>query len=191
MTTDQILNTIPFGLGVAASSRVANLLGAARPHAAARAAHCAAVLSVALAALLAAVLLATRHDYAKLFNSSSPPVVRLTAEVMPYVAAFQIADGLNGSCGGALRGMGRQHVGAGVNILAYYVVALPVGIWLAWHGWGLGGLWVGQCGALYLVGVGEWGIVAFSDWEGEVARALGRLDRCWIEDGGGRERGEA
>src|ERR1700743_2508532 len=85
-------------------------------------------------------------------------------------------DGLNGSCGGAQRGMGRQHIGAAVNLLSYYCGALPLGIYLAFHGWGLAGLWVGQCIALYLVGFLEWAIVAFSDWEYQVKKALDRLD---------------
>ncbi|KAL1997911.1 hypothetical protein VTN02DRAFT_443 [Thermoascus thermophilus] len=119
--------------------------------------------------------MATRDRFARIFNDDAR-VVALTAHVLPFVALFQIADGLNGSCGGSLRGMGRQHVGAAVNLVSYYGGALPLGIWLAFHGWGLAGLWVGQCIALYLVGALEWGIVARSDWEGEVARAFKRMD---------------
>ena len=73
--------------------------------------------------------------------------------------------------GGALRGMGRQHVGAAVNIISYYCLALPLGIWLAFHGWGLEGLWVGQCIALYIVGALEWVIVGLSDWDYQVKKA--------------------
>ncbi|KAF1812556.1 putative MATE efflux family protein subfamily [Eremomyces bilateralis CBS 781.70] len=175
MTTDQVLNTIPFGIGVAASSRVGNLLGRRDAKGAALAANTAAWLSMILGAIVLAGLMGVKDFYARIFNDDER-VVRLTAEVMPYVALFQIADGLNGSCGGALRGMGRQHVGAAVNLLSYYCGALPLGIYLAFHGWGLGGLWVGQCIALYLVGALEWVIVAWSNWEKEVVKALGRLD---------------
>jgi len=150
MTTDQVMNTIPFGIGVAASARVGNLLGARNPKGAARSANAAAWLSMIMGAIVLAVLMGVKDFYAKIFNDDKD-VIRLTAEVMPYVALFQIADGLNGSCGGALRGMGRQHVGAAVNIVSYYMGALPLGIYLAFHGWGLAGLWVGQCIALYLV----------------------------------------
>jgi hypothetical protein len=63
---------------------------------------------------------------------------------MPLVASFQVADGLAGSCGGVLRGQGRQHLGAAFNLVAYYVLALPLGIALAFHwGYGLPGLWIG------------------------------------------------
>jgi MATE family multidrug resistance protein len=175
MTTDQVLNTIPFGVGVATSARVGNLLGARNAKGAERASHAAAWLSMILGAIVLAVLMGVKDFYAKIFNDDIK-VIRLTAEVMPFVALFQIADGLNGSCGGALRGMGRQHIGAAVNLVSYYCGALPLGIYLAFHGWGLEGLWVGQCIALYLVGFLEWGIVAVSNWEKEVVKAFSRMD---------------
>lgn len=192
MTTDQVMNTIPFGIGVAASSRVGNLLGARNAKGAARAANVAAWLSMVMGFLVLIVLMSVKNFYARIFNNDLS-VIKLTAEVMPYVALFQIADGLNGSCGGSLRGMGRQHVGAAVNFVSYYCGALPLGIWLAFHGWGLGGLWVGQCIALYIVGALEWIIVAWSDWEGEVKRAFGRMevdDRIEAGIGGLDEREE-
>lgn len=178
MTADQVMNTIPFGVGVAASARVGNKLGARDSKGAARSAHCAAWLSMILGLIVLIILMASKDHFAKIFNDD-PDVVKLTAQVMPFVALFQISDGLNGSCGGSLRGMGRQHIGAAVNILSYYCLALPLGIWLAFHGWGLEGLWVGQCVALYIVGILEWVIVGFSDWDFQVRKALKRLN---IED---------
>jgi len=196
MTSDQVMNTIPFGVGVAASARVGNLLGARNAKGAARAANTAAWLSMILGAVVLIILMASKDHFAKIFNGD-PRVVKLTAEVLPFVALFQIADGLNGSCGGSLRGMGRQHIGAAVNIVSYYCGALPLGIWLAFHGWGLMGLWVGQCIALYLVGIVEWIIVAFSNWEYQVKKAFERMDDDDVAengnapDGGGEGEGGA
>ncbi|KAI9743930.1 MAG: hypothetical protein M1818_002664 [Claussenomyces sp. TS43310] len=183
MTTDQVMNTIPFGIGVAASARVGNLLGARNAKGAARSANVAAWLSICMGMIVLAILMGVKEHFARIFNDDEE-VVRLTAKVLPYVALFQIADGLNGSCGGALRGMGRQHVGAAVNIVSYYMGALPLGIWLAFHGWGLTGLWVGQCIALYLVGALEWIIVACSDWEKQVERAFDRMDNADRQESG-------
>ena len=183
MTSDQVMNTIPFGVGVAASARVGNLLGAKNAKGAARAANTAAWLSMFLGALVLVILMASKDHFAKIFNDDER-VVKLTAEVLPFVALFQIADGLNGSCGGSLRGMGRQHIGAAVNIVSYYCGALPLGIWLAFHGWGLMGLWVGQCIALYIVGALEWIIVAFSNWEYQVKKAFDRMDKGDVAENG-------
>jgi MATE family multidrug resistance protein len=96
MTTDQVLNTIPFGIGVAASTRVGNLLGARDAHGAARAANTAAWVSIVVGALVLTLMMAVKDSFALIFNDD-PDVVRLTAKVLPYVALFQIADGLNGS----------------------------------------------------------------------------------------------
>ena len=175
MTSDQVMNTIPFGVGVATSARVGNLLGARDAKGASRAANTAAWLSMMLGTVVLVILMGSKDHFAKIFNNDAD-VVTLTAEVLPFVALFQIADGLNGSCGGSLRGMGRQHIGAAVNIVSYYCGALPLGIWLAFHGWGLKGLWVGQCIALYIVGMLEWIIVAWSDWELQVKKAFERMD---------------
>lgn len=44
--------------------------------------------------------------------------------------------------------LGRQHLGALFNLVAYYVLALPLGITLAFHPrthLGLQGLWIGPC----------------------------------------------
>jgi len=81
--------------------------------------------------------------------------------------------------------MGRQHTGAIVNIISYYFGALPLGIHLAFNGWGLEGLWVGQCIALYLVGAMEWALVAFSDWNLQVKKAFERMDEGDQIEGGG------
>jgi MATE family multidrug resistance protein len=90
-----------------------------------------------------------------------------------------------------MRGTGRQHIGAAVNIVSYYMGALPLGIWLAFHGWGLAGLWVGQCIALYLVGAIEWVIVAWSDWDHQVEKAFERMDSGErAEIGGGLVEGQ-
>lgn len=73
--------------------------------------------------------------------------------------------------------MGKQHVGAGVNLIAYYVLALPMGIALAFHtNLGLAGLWIGQCTALFLVGIGEYILVLLTRWDVEVEKSLDRLD---------------
>ncbi|KAI0357338.1 MOP flippase [Trametes cingulata] len=177
MTTDQILNTIPFGIGVAASTRVGNLIGARSALGAKRASHASALLSVVVGAVVMIVLLATKDVFGYLYSDDEDVVV-LVSKVMPLVASFQIADGLAGSCGGVLRGQGRQHLGAFFNLIAYYVLALPLGITLAFHPkthLGLQGLWIGQVIALFIVGLSEYAVVWLgTDWEKEVRRGVER-----------------
>ncbi|KAF9465957.1 MOP flippase [Collybia nuda] len=177
MTTDQILNTIPFGIGVAASNRVGNLIGSQSAVGAKYAAHASALMSVVIGTIVMVCMMATKDVYGYLF-SDDENVVNLVSKVMPLVASFQIADGLVGSCGGALRGQGRQHLGALFNLIAYYVLALPMGITLAFHSrfqLGLQGLWIGQVLALFIVGLSEYGVVWLgTDWDLEVQKGIKR-----------------
>ena len=67
-TTDQLLNTIPFGLGVAASNRVGNLLGARKPTRSATSANVAAWTSVFFGTIIMIVMLIARSHYGKIFS---------------------------------------------------------------------------------------------------------------------------
>ncbi|KAJ2961481.1 hypothetical protein NQZ79_g3278 [Umbelopsis isabellina] len=175
MTTDQILNTIPFGISVASSNRIGNLLGVGNARAARNSANISAIMAASIGSIVMVFMIVLRRNFGYLF-SDEEDVVKLVSEVMPWVAAFQIADGVAGSCGGSLRGMGNQHLGATVNMISYYVLALPLGIYLAFKcNYGLAGLWIGQCVALFLVGSFEWLIVALRDYDQEVERCSERL----------------
>ncbi|KAH9009905.1 MOP flippase [Lactarius pseudohatsudake] len=175
MTTDQILNTIPFGIGIAASTRVGNAIGRRDPAGAKSVGHLSALLSALTGTCVMLSLLASKDVYGYLFSDDAA-VVALVAQVMPLVASFQVADGLAGSCGGVLRGQGRQHLGAAFNLLAYYVLALPLGITLAFRaGYGLQGLWIGQVFALFVVGTCEYAVVWLgTDWEYEIEKGIRR-----------------
>ncbi|KND02745.1 MATE efflux family protein [Spizellomyces punctatus DAOM BR117] len=169
MTADQILNTIPFGISIATSNRVGNLLGLGCARRARMSSYASAFLAATMGTIMLITLMLSRTTLPLLF-SSSPEVVDLVARVLPYVALFQIADGLANACGGALRGMGRQKIGAWCNLIGYYVLALPMGVALAFKGrMGLIGLWVGQCAALCIVGVLELGVISLgTNWRKEV-----------------------
>ncbi|KAI8146084.1 mate-domain-containing protein [Fennellomyces sp. T-0311] len=175
MTTDQVLNTIPFGISIATSNRVGNLLGSAWPVGAKFSANLSAMLAASIGMVIMVIMLIARDSFGYLF-SDEESVVDLVGDVLPWVAAFQIADGVAGSCGGSLRGMGNQHLGAIVNLVSYYILALPLGIYLAFqHHLGLAGLWVGQCVALFLVGGVEWLIILRTNWNKEVEKCFERV----------------
>lgn len=69
-TSDQLFNTIPFGLGVAASNRVGNLLGGRKATRSATAASTAAWTSVLFGTIIMAALLLAKNHYGKLFSVS-------------------------------------------------------------------------------------------------------------------------
>lgn len=56
-----VLNTLPFGIGVAASTRVGQLIGLRSPIGAKNAAHASALLSVIAGAIVMGVMIASRN----------------------------------------------------------------------------------------------------------------------------------
>lgn len=163
-----------FSVGVATTARIGNILGSGNAKKAKLSAQTASWASILIGTLVGVVLLATRSVFGKLYTDERD-VIALVSHVMPYVAAFQIADGLVGSNGGTLRAMGKQHVGAVVNGVSYYIIGLPIGIYIAFHGWGLEGLWLGSCLALFCVGLTEWLWVSLTNWDVETKKALERV----------------
>ncbi len=71
-------------------------------------------------------------------------VVGIAANLLVVAGIFQISDGIQIVSAGCLRGINDVRIPAGIALAAYWVVALPLGAWLAF-GWGLGavGVWFG------------------------------------------------
>jgi len=113
---------LPFPLSIAASTRVANLIGATLPDAARVTARVTFIVGTMLG-VLNMTLLSIFRDYIPRLYTSDPDVIRLAAGVLPLCAAFQLFDALAAVCNGLLRGLGKQEVGGYINLFAYYVVS--------------------------------------------------------------------
>jgi MATE family multidrug resistance protein len=112
---------IPFPLSIAASTRIANLIGATLSEAAKTAARV-ALIGACFVGLFNITLLSSLRNYIPQLFTDDKDVIELVANVLPLCAAFQLFDALASNCNGILRGLGRQEVGGYVNLFAYYVV---------------------------------------------------------------------
>ncbi|KAG9315273.1 MATE efflux family protein [Chiua virens] len=166
----------PFALSVATSVRIGNLLGQGNARRAGMAAVTALVMAIALGFIFSATFYVFRHKWSYIFNSD-PEIVALVASILPLVAMFQVFDGTASITGGIFRARGKQFTGAILNLGAYYVIGIPLGLYLAFScKRSLGGLWEGLTVALvYTSAVGVWIGVRGVNWEAEVAKAQGRV----------------
>src|SRR5690606_18293260 len=101
----------------------------------------------------AALFLAMPGPLARLYTND-PYVLALAAVLLPIAGVFQIFDGLQVVALGLLRGLGDTRVPMLINVVAFWVVAIPVSLWL---GFGLDrgatGLWWGLVAGLAVVAV--------------------------------------
>ena len=79
----------------------------------------------------------------------------LTAQLLIVAAVFQVADGVQVTAISALRGLSDVRVPAVIAVVAYWLVALPVGGGLAFGAkLGAVGLWIGLASGLGAAAIG-------------------------------------
>jgi MATE family multidrug resistance protein len=113
---------------------------------------------------VAAVVFVVARHWLPLAYTADAPVISIAASLLPIAAAFQICDGIQVVGGGVLRGMGRTVPAAVFNFVGYYVLAFPVGAFLAFEtSAGVAGVWWGLCIGLSSVALM---LLAWIRWRG-------------------------
>uniref|UniRef100_A0A0A9EZ95 Protein DETOXIFICATION n=2 Tax=Arundo donax TaxID=35708 RepID=A0A0A9EZ95_ARUDO len=146
-STEAIAFMITYGFSAAVSTRVSNEIGAGNVDRAKNAVSVTMKLSVLLA-ISFVLLLAFGHDlWASLFSGSARIVSEFTG-ITPLMIISIVLDSAQGVLSGVSRGCGWQHLGAMTNLVAYYLVGLPLAILFAFKlKFYTKGLWVGLvCG---------------------------------------------
>jgi multidrug resistance protein, MATE family len=122
-TLSVITFQIPFPISIAASTRLANLIGAGLPGASKVCINVTLAMACGAGVLNMVLLTTLRNHIPKIFTND-PAVTDLIVKVIPLFAAFQLFDALVANCSGVLRGMGRQYIGGWVNMICYYGVSV-------------------------------------------------------------------
>jgi multidrug resistance protein, MATE family len=153
MSVGSVLYMVPLGLAGAVAIRVAQERGAGNLQ---------ALRPVTWAALsLGTVWLGGSAAFLGLYGAtlagwitSDPDVIRVAAAIFFVFAFSQVMDGVQSTMTGALRGLSDSGFPAVVSLLAYWVLGLPLGWFLASSGdMGPPGVWVGFIVALGLAGL--------------------------------------
>lgn len=160
---------VPLGLSMATTVRVGQALGRHDPQAARFSGLVGIGLCGFFMALMAVTIALARHEIANWYTRDTA-VVTLAASLLQLAALFQISDGLQVGALGALRGLKDTRLPMLIIIVAYWILAFPLG-WLLGIRWQLGpvgpwiGLIVGLSSAAILLNLRFWQLSA-------------RLERC-------------
>ncbi|KAG2584340.1 hypothetical protein PVAP13_6KG369800, partial [Panicum virgatum] len=111
-------------------TRVSNELGAGRPQAARLAAWVVVLLALMVAAIGGLVMVLVRNLWGYAY-SSDERVIKYIARMLPLLAVSFLFDCVQVCFQGAIRGYGRQKIGASINLASYYLVAIPLGYFFA------------------------------------------------------------
>ena len=203
---------IPFvsfsGIAIAAAVRTGHNLGAQLPNQARVSAWVAVWFAFSVSLVNGTIFVSLRYVYPRWFTDDED-VIELVEQLVPVVVSVQflmvhlrfLLVARSGSAinlliivdfssqkssgivfSGILNGCGKQKFVALINILSYYLVGLPFGVWLAFYNdFGLEGIWWGVLSSNALKFLGELIIVHGMDWDLECKIALDRLQG---QDGG-------
>ncbi|XP_058185282.1 protein DETOXIFICATION 6-like isoform X4 [Rhododendron vialii] len=174
LTTATLHFYIPYSFGVAASTRVSNELGAGNPDAARLAVWAVIALDAIEDTIASATLFCCRHILGRAF-SNDKEVVDYVTDMAPLLCISIIMDSFQAVLSGVARGSGWQHIGAFVNLGAFYLVAIPVALLLGFvlHMGGRGfviGLTTGPTIQFVLLSL----VTSLTDWQKQATIARER-----------------
>ncbi|XP_020891143.1 protein DETOXIFICATION 14 [Arabidopsis lyrata subsp. lyrata] len=175
LSTQASLYQIPESLGAAASTRVANELGAGNPKQARKAVYTVMVITSVESIMVGAIVFGARNVFGYLFSSETE-VVDYVKTMAPLVSLSVIFDALHAVLSGVARGSGRQDIGAYVNLAAYYLFGIPTAIILAFGFKMIGrGLWIGITVGSFVQAVLLGLIVILTNWKKQARKARERV----------------
>jgi multidrug resistance protein, MATE family len=144
---------VPLGVSGAAAVLVGNAVGRGDTAEARRAALAALICGAGFMALSGAAMLASPTFFARLYTSETT-VAAMAVALIPLAGVFQVFDGIQVVSIGILRGVGDTRWPMIVNILGFWLIGLPVSLWLGFRtGLGPRGLWWGLVLGLAVVAV--------------------------------------
>jgi len=142
---------VPLGVSAAAAVSVGHAIGAGNPARARRAGWLALALGTGFMLMAAVAFWVAPKPLISLYTRD-PRVLAVGPSLLWIAAAFQIFDGIQTVCTGALRGLGETRVPMFANLVGYWVLGLPLGFILCFVlKWGIYGMWIGLTLALIII----------------------------------------
>ena len=155
---------LPLAIGFSASSMIGNSLGAGKIELAKRYADAALALSTIFITIII-YLLATFNTWTSTFFTSNAEVSAIIKDMLWLVLIHIWVDQIHGVEIGILRGLGRQGYGAFAVFICYYLMALPLALYLCFsQGLGLKGIWLGFALSTVALDGGLLFIIYRPDW---------------------------
>ncbi|XP_020966928.1 protein DETOXIFICATION 49-like isoform X3 [Arachis ipaensis] len=169
--TTSLLYIFPSSLSFSVSTRVGNKLGEQQPSKAKLSAIVGLICSIMLGLTALVFSVMVRNIWATMFTEDQE-IIALTSMVLPIIGLCELGNCPQTTGCGVLRGTARPKVGAHINLGCFYLVGMPVAIWLAFFAsFDFQGLWLGLLAAQASCALTMLLVLYATDWEFQAQRA--------------------
>ncbi|CAK7322526.1 unnamed protein product [Dovyalis caffra] len=145
--TTGLIYIFPSSLSFGVSTRVGNELGANNPQKAKLAAIVGLSSRFVLGFTALRFAVTVRKVWVTMFTEDAK-IIALASMVLPIIGLCELGNCSQTRGCGVLRGMARHKVGANINLGCFYLVVMPVAVWLSFYAsFDFKGLWFGLLAA--------------------------------------------
>lgn len=145
---------LPLSLAIAVTIRIGTAYGA-QAWEQIRAIQRAGFTLATLVSVITMTLLLLCRNWIPQAYTPDHAVQQLAGQLLLFAAMYQVADAWQVTAAGCLRGLQETRWPMWITLICYWVVALPLGIYLAHHtGWGAQGLWLSLLTGLFMASAG-------------------------------------
>ncbi|KAK7270880.1 hypothetical protein RJT34_26377 [Clitoria ternatea] len=171
-------NMVLFGISTAISVRVSNTLGMSHPRAAKFSFYVMMFQSLLLGIIGMIIIFLSKENLAVIFTNSEE-MIHAVADLAYLLGISMVINSVSQVISGVAIGSGWQVMVAYINLACYYIVGLPIGIFLGFkQHLGVKGLWGGTiCGIILQVLI-LIPIVWKTNWTNQVEQTAERM-RIW------------
>eukprot|EP00736_Rhodelphis_marinus_P011061 Rmarinus@m.22393 len=171
-----ILWMFPQGVGSAATTRVGLFIGAGEVETAKVAVRVCLCSAMVVSIIIGGLVCLGRREIASLFTRDDA-VLDIVAGTLPIAVVAFVLDSFQCACGGVLRALGRPLPGAISNVVAYYVISLPLGVYLVFRrGMSCGAMWMALCISLVFIAIVLLSVLLSVDFQEEAQKAAEMLN---------------
>ncbi|KAG6786361.1 protein DETOXIFICATION 48 [Populus alba] len=169
--TTSLVYVFPSSLSLGVSTRVGNELGANRPAKARVSMIVSLVCAVALGLMAMLFTTLMRHHWGRFFTNDAE-ILELTSIALPIAGLCELGNCPQTTGCGVLRGSARPTIGANINLGSFYLVGMPVAMFLGFVAkMGFAGLWLGLLAAQASCALLMLYALCTTDWTVQVDRA--------------------
>lgn len=135
MTLYQSINTFcfmfPVSFAVSGSTRVGNLLGNNNSYKAKFSAYINIICTTLISFIIGCILYFLPHTFfPSLFISNDIQLIYETSKIIPLLALYVFADGIQASFNGIIKGCGKQVITMPIVVISYWFIGIPIAYYI-------------------------------------------------------------